>query len=141
LKIILDDAREIFLNSICQSHTYEGLLAGYPDKEMNDRFIKDAMVSALKKMSAEATYLVPPFSLEVEVHARVKKHYKDAIRIPYITCYGQFESSVIKGDDVNDASCLTIVWYQDEFSMPIDESILEHIKTIDWDGKAEGYQF
>jgi len=108
---------------------------------MNERYIKRAMELALEKMNAEATYLVPPPLIEVEINERLKNHYKDAIRIPYITCYGQFESSIIKGDDANDASWLTIVWYQDDFVMSIDESVLEHIKTIDWDNVAEGYEF
>ena len=141
MKIILNSGREIFLDRICQSHTYGGLLCGYPNKEMNERSIKNAMESALEKMNSKATYLVPPPLTEVEVDKRVKEHYPDAIRIPYITCYGQFESSVIKGDADNDASFLTIVWYQDDFALPIDASVLEHIKTIDWDDVAEGYEF
>jgi len=92
-------------------------------------------------MNTEVVYLVPPPLLEMEMNERARKHRKDAIRIPYITCYGQFESSVIKGDEVNDASYLTIVWYQDAFSMPIDKSVLEHIKRIDWNNLAKGYEF
>ena len=141
MKIILDSGREIFLDSICQNHTYGGLLCGYPDKEMNERNIKYAMESALEKMNPEVTYLVPPPLIEVELDEDVKEYYKDAMRIPYITCYAQFESSVIDKDDGNDASWLTIVWHQDDFALPIDESVLEHIKTIDWDDLAEGYQF
>jgi len=141
LKIELNSGREIFLDSICQDHTYGGLLAGYPNKELNDRYVKDAMESALEKMNAEVVYLVPPPLLEMEINERARKYRKDAIRIPSITCYGQFESSVIKGDEDNHASWLTIVWYQDDFALPIDESVLEHIKTIDWDDVAEGYEF
>jgi len=141
MKIELNSGREIFLDSIYQYHTYGGLLAGYPNKEMNDRHIKNDMESALEQMNAEVIYLVPPSLLEMEIDERARRHHKDAIRIPYITCYGQFESSVITGDDRNDASWLTIIWYQDDFALPIEESVLEHIKTIDWDKVAEGYEF
>jgi hypothetical protein len=141
MKIELNSGREIFLNSIYQEHTYEGLLAGYPNKEMNDRYIKRNMESALEKMSATKAYLVSPPMFEVEVHKKIRHHYKDALRMPYIVCFGQFDSSVLKRDDINDGSCLTIVWYQDDFAMPIDESVIEHIKTIDWEKEAEGYQF
>jgi len=141
LKIVLSSGREIFLNSIHQSYTYEGLLLGHPNREMNDRYIRWNMESALEKMNATRAYLVSPPLIEVEIDERVKQHYKDAIRMPYIVCYGQFESSVIKGDDANDSSWLTIVWYQEEFAMPIDVSVIEHIKMIDWEKEAEGYQF
>ncbi len=141
MKIELNSGREIFLSSICQEYTYEGLLAGYPDKEMNNRYIKWNMESALEKMNATKAYLISPPMFEVEVHEKVRHHYKDAIRMPYIVCFGQFDSSVLKGDNVNDGSWLTIVWYQDDFAMPIDESVIEHIKIIDWDSEAEGYQF
>ena len=140
MKIVLDSGREIFLDSICQSHTYGGLLCGYPDKDMNERIMKYVMETALEKMNPEVTYLVPPPLIEVEMDD-VKEYYKDAIHIPYITCYAQFESSVIDKDDDSNGSWLTIVWYQDDFALPIDESVLEHIKTINWDDVAEGYEF
>lgn len=104
---------------------------------MNDRHIKNDMESALEQMNAEVTYLVPPPSIDMELDERVKSMDHDGIRIPYITCYGLFNSSIIPGF----GSSLTIVWYQDGFATPIEESVLEHIKTIDWDKVAEGYEF
>ena len=143
MKIILNSGREIILSSIYQNHTYSGLLCGYPNKKMNDMNIKKAMRSARNKMDSKATYLVPPPLLEVKIDDSVKQFYADeeVMRIPSITCYAQFESSSIKWDKGSDASCLTIVWYQDDFALPIDESVVEHIKAIDWDNLAEGYQF
>jgi len=141
MKIELSSGREIFLNKIYQDYTYDGLLLGYPNREMNDRYVKNSIESAREMMSSDATYLVSPPLIEVKIDERVKHHYKDAIRMPYITCYGQFESSKIKGDEYNDGSWLTIIWYQEEFAMPIDSSVIEHIKTIDWEEVAEGYQF
>ena len=137
MQIELSSGREIFLNKIYQDYTYDGLLLGHPDREMNDRYVKNSMESASEMMSSAATYLVSPPLIEVEIDERDN----DAIRMPYITCYGQFESSKIKGDEYNDGSWLIIVWYQEEFAMPIDASVIEHIKTIDWDSEAEGYQF
>jgi len=137
MKIELSSGREIFLNKIYQDYTYDGLLLGHPNKEMNDRYVKNSIESAREMMSSPATYLVSPPLIEVEI----EEHYKDAIRMPYITCYGQFESSKIKGDEYNDGSWLTIIWYQEEFAMPIDSSVTEHIKTISWEEVAEGYQF
>jgi hypothetical protein len=139
MNIILNSGREIFLKSIYQYYTYGGLLAGYPNKRINDRHIQNSLKYALEKMYAPTVYLVPPPSIEVDIDERSREHYKDVIRIPYITCYGQFESSQL--DNSNDGSWLTIVWYQDKFAMPIDSSVIEHIKTIDWESEAEGFEF
>jgi hypothetical protein len=141
MNIKLNGGREIYLESIWQHKTYSGLLCGIPNDERNKKYIEHNMEYALEKMNAVCTYLVPPVSLEMEGIDKSIKRYKDAIRLPYITCFGQFESSVLNGDKKNDGSWLTIVWYQDDFSMPIDDTIIEHIKLIDWENEAEGFEF
>jgi hypothetical protein len=141
MKIELNSGREIVLESIYQYGTYSGLLCGVPDEEMNREYIENNMEYAVEKMSPEGCYLVSPEFLELEnVDKRIKR-YKDAIRLPYITCFAEFDSSILEGDEENDASWLTVVWYQDEFAMPIDEGVLEQIKLIDWEREAEGFQF
>ncbi|CAA6799779.1 MAG: TIGR02996 domain-containing protein [uncultured Sulfurovum sp.] len=140
MNIKLNSGREIYLESIWQHQTYGGLLCGVPNEEMNKEYIEDNMNYALEKMNAECTYLVPPVSLELDNIDKKIKRYKDAIRLPYITCFAQFESSVLTGDESNNGSWLTIVWYQDDFPMPIDDAVLEHIKSIDWESKAEGFE-
>ncbi|HIP12027.1 MAG TPA: hypothetical protein EYG73_04815 [Arcobacter sp.] len=140
MNIKLNSGREIYLESIWQHQTYRSLISGIPNDEMNQSYIENNMRDALEKMNAECTYLVPPIFLELENIDKSIEEYKDAIRLPYITCFAQFESSVLDGDERSHGSWLTIVWYQDDYSMPIDDVVLEHIKLIDWESKAEGFE-
>ena len=140
MKIELNSGREIFLHEIYQYQTYMGLLCGVPTKRMNQRRMKSSLEEAENKMKPDKIYLVPPPILEVNVSKNIAENYPEAERIPYITCFAEFGSSGLKEDD-GYASWLTIVWYQDEFALPIDDAVIEHIKTIDWEHEAEGYDF
>jgi hypothetical protein len=42
-------------------------------------------------------------------------------------------------EDIAFASILAVVWFQETFALPIDESVLERIKAIDWDRLAEAW--
>lgn len=42
-------------------------------------------------------------------------------------------------EDIAFASILAVVWFQENFALPIDESVLERIKAIDWDRLAEAW--
>ena len=141
LKIKLNCGREIVLDTIHQFRTYAGLYAGVPNSRLNERYIKSAMEYADEILNSNRCYLVPPKFLEVENIDKRIKRYNDAIRLPYITSIVQFESSVLKDDDENDGSFLSVVWYQDDFAMPIDKGVLEQIKLIDWEREAEGFEF
>ena len=90
-------------------------------------------------MHPSSPYLIPPKSLEIDGVDKSMERCENAIRLPYITCFGIFESSVLKGKGFGAGSHLTVVWYQDEYAMPIDAYVLEHIKKIDWEKEAEEY--
>lgn len=40
-----------------------------------------------------------------------------------------------------DFSELPIVWFQSQFAFPIDETVQNRIRTIDWDKHAYDYQY
>lgn len=61
---------------------------------------------------------------------------------PYIACTALFRSNGVMREDDEDiafASILAVVWFQENFALPIDESVLERIKAIDWDRLAEAW--
>ena len=61
--------------------------------------------------------------------------------MPVITCIGMFESiSPARNPDMH-ASCLAIVWYQDDYAMPISQVVLESIKSVDWTSLALDFEY
>ena len=40
---------------------------------------------------------------------------------------------------MRDGSQLAVVWFQQDFAMPIDPIVMEKIKALDWDAYAENY--
>jgi len=45
----------------------------------------------------------------------------------------------LKAEPRNDAepmSSLTLIWFQDEFALPVDAKVLAHIQSLDWDALA-----
>jgi len=54
-----------------------------------------------------------------------------------VTCVGYFQDTQPTRDPSKHLSILTVVWFQDEFAMPIESFILEQLRAIDWDQAAE----
>jgi hypothetical protein len=59
--------------------------------------------------------------------------------LPMVTCIGLFHAVETGGD--RDGSCLTLVWYQPDFALPIAPEIAKAMQALDWERIAEGFQF
>ena len=60
---------------------------------------------------------------------------RDPEWLPLVRCIGVFQSDALSSESM-DASCLTVVWYQDEFVMPIAPSIMAELQSLGWDALA-----
>lgn len=144
MQITLNSGREIYLQDLTQGHTYAGLLVGVPDRQYNQELISYFRENARQEMDTYYAFVITPPVLEV-LDRDGKKHTgrggSQVERIPHIVCTALFRSKGIAregdDDDITFASVLTVVWFQENFAMPIDEVVLERIKTIDWERLAE----
>lgn len=134
----LDDGRSICLMAIYQWGTYSGLLEGTPTKEMNARHIRYAMDQARKRRDFEP-YLIPPIETPIEMDR--KYPFGTPASIPGITCIAQFDCFDPAKDKSMDASALPIVWFQTDFAFPIEDVILEHIRSLNWEKYATDFQY
>jgi hypothetical protein len=137
----LHSGRTITLKSIEQKLTYGNMLEGIPHAEWNDYEIEEALKDAQQSFHWTPHLLTPPrrnhFQLTGEpIHPLIRKHTPDLIPewLPWVRCIAGFESGPV--DPANDGSWLTLVWFQDEFAMPIDAGILDQILALDWDSLA-----
>jgi hypothetical protein len=58
--------------------------------------------------------------------------------LPNITCVGTFMDVSPAGDmtTVYPSSYLMVVWYQDDFALPIDNAVLADLRALDWERLA-----
>jgi len=56
--------------------------------------------------------------------------------IPFVCCIGCFASVKPAHDSRKDRSALTVVWYQDNFAMPIDPAIQNELRSLNWNEHA-----
>jgi hypothetical protein len=54
---------------------------------------------------------------------------------------GVFDSFPPARDQLEHGSSLTIVWFQENFALPIDKTVLDSIQAIDWNAVAWDWSY
>lgn len=153
-KLQQESGRKLTMKRLEQSLTYAGLIEGVPNKKTNDwRIEHDLRRAARDGQIVGEPYLIPPQRRDylrepgdMDVLREQKSHYpkeleRDPEWLPLICCIGYFESIKAARDPKMDGSCLTIVWYQDDYALPINDKILQTLKQLDWDRLAFDYEW
>jgi hypothetical protein len=63
------------------------------------------------------------------------------VMIPDVTCHALLESDYGAKDPKRGWSHVAIVWFQNNYAMPIEESVIGQIALIEWDRWAEDWDF
>ena len=142
----LVSGRTITLKALDQSMTYAGLLEGTPDGEANDWQIEDALREAKRRCLPGAQphlippprrdYLRKPGDMQWAV-ARSPHHIPEWL--PMVQCIATFSGSA--RDPTRDLSHLVVVWFQDEFALPILQPAVDQLLSLDWDSLAVDFEF
>lgn len=122
--IQLDSGRQVTLSALNQWRTYAGWLEGLPSPEHNKDIIA-GVIDKERNRGHEPFFVVP---VEVE---RERGTF-----LPSVVCVADFESSATAHDPDGIGSCLTIVWFQDAFALPIEQDVVEKIRRVNWDTNA-----
>ena len=138
MRIELHSGRTIYLKKFYQWEA-GGMLEGYPNEYINNRSIEEA-----KRIAGEMhpnLYFFAPKETPIP-NVKLPSFMGRAVEIPGIACAAYFRSSAIqKGDDapLYESYC-SMAWFQEEYGLPIEEEILDKIKSLDWDGVAKEYE-
>lgn len=155
--ITLDCGPAIVLKSINQYMTYRGLLEGMPDSDFNQRRMESAREEGRRlSVNRTAPYLIFPHRRDyfrspgdmdsIGPEAGEQGFMLSASLgfkpewLPLITCIADFQSVSSKNPRM-DGSSLAMVWFQDEYALPIAESVLMAIKRMDWHAHAADYEY
>ena len=158
MNITLADNRIIWLTRLRQWPTYYGMLAGIPYRENNNnkiaRIVADAQTECLEGLTV---CLIPPVATPESYRAMPAsylakcgitagqhaeqwraRHYES---LPAIVCIGHFDSGELDKPGSEPFSSMVIVWFQNEFAMPIDASVLTQIERLDWNARAKDWMW
>ncbi|EDL59004.1 hypothetical protein [Gimesia maris] len=149
-----DSGRELILNQLEQSQSYAGMMEGVPNKKANDWGIDVDLCRAVRReYTLGEPYLIPPRRRDylrepgdMDEIRKQKSHYPkewvmDPEWLPLICCIGCFKSvSPVRNTEMH-GSCLTVVWYQDDYAMPIDPEVIRSLKQLDWDRLATDFEY
>ena len=125
----------IQLIALNQSLVYAGLLEGVPHEKMNQWFIEGAVRDAKTGFGEAEPFLIRPKQMPLDI-GREYSFGKPAT-IPGVRCIAYFRCTFpTPRGRAGDFSSMTIVWFQDQFAMPIDPEVLDQIRTVDWPGLA-----
>ena len=125
-EIKLASGKIVTIEKFEMSFTYDGLLLGTPDKEMNDRTISD-----IKKSYGNGRLLM--LLDDAYVSEKLLK--------PIIFSTQLISDPIKKTKDNSDGSYLNLVWFGDDFKSNTIEKIIMGLKVFDWDAEAENYEF
>jgi hypothetical protein len=119
-----------------QELTYEGLLEGLPTTKWNRRIIEAALARTAER-TQETPWLFEPVETPIAWSEERPYPFGEPSSLPGVLCVGEFASRQHDRSGMWGISCLTIVWFQDEWALPIDPSALEAIQKIDWNALAK----
>jgi hypothetical protein len=127
--ITLRSGRSVTIESLTQSQTYAGWLEDKPRAEINERIIDAA---------------VPPRAVLIRPLRRPYLKTPDETPdpggatewLPLVTCTARLTSTQGAKSASPEGSFLTVVWYQDEFALPIEPSVLAQISELPWESLA-----
>jgi uncharacterized protein (TIGR02996 family) len=134
----LRSGRSIRLRELRQWDVYEGLLEGLPTTEMNSRTIEGVLTDLRQEHGCEP-YLIRPQERPLK-HPR-RYRFGTPATLPEVVCVGRFDSFQPARDASRQGSMLPVIWFQDEFALPIDPVVREQIRAIDWEQHATDFDW
>ena len=140
-QLTLKSGRSITLERLNQIMTYSGLVIGLPSAATNSLMIEWSTRDAQRLSNGALQLIEPPrrdYFRRAGDMSKIASRESSGIPewLPMVTCIGSFKSFGKLRDPKMDMSVLTVMWYQDEFALPILEPALGQILALDWDSAS-----
>lgn len=142
-KITLGNGRVLVMTSLTQRPTYSRSIKELPTKSYNDSKVdyaydRETFVLHAPRLYGDFLQTLPSGS------APSRKNEEDPFEIlPGVTCIARMTSTPCAADAEREndttpplSSCLTFVWFQNYWAMPIASEVMEKLKAFDWEAHA-----
>lgn len=137
--IVLRSSREAIVDTMHQWRTYRNSLGTcLPGAQTNDWIVEGCLAEA-KKLSGLVPIMIEPYRRDYELKpgdrvGETSLGGRPAEWLPSVCCLIVLSSRAI--GDIFGQSRLAVLWYQDQFAMPIAPEALAWIETLDWESLA-----
>ncbi len=118
------NGHNLHISELFQRMTYAGLYLGRPDEDYNQELIKRFVENAEFRWRHVPNYLIQP-------KIRFTGHKDPYPRLPEVECM-----AYVDGYTKKYWGHLVILWMQEKVAPPIDEEIIAHIESLDWEELA-----
>lgn len=136
----LRTGRTIYLRALDQHSVYEGLLEGLPTTLMNREIVERTMAEARARHPGQEPFLIQPRETPVPYRDDRPYPFGEPARLPGAACVGRF-TSLSPARGAGDYSELVVVWFQDEFALPIAPDAFEQLVAMDWGRHAADFEY
>lgn len=136
MKLVLGTGREIELVQLDQRRTYEGLIEGLPTTRSNAAYLQRLIQAHTATLNHGAVLIEPVESLIEWPADRDPYPFGTPAQLPDTTCVGRWRSKPVHGEEYIFRSELVVIWLQEEFALPVPQSVQNALESLDWDGLA-----
>lgn len=119
---------EVEITKIYQMKTYDSLIEGTANKELNDDILEDIKQRAKRVFYRSSYYVMDP-------RENPNDDFPHYCIILELMVFNTFQ------DPDKDYSALTVICFQDEFAFPINEENLIHLQQIPFGLLCNEYKF
>jgi hypothetical protein len=123
-QVVFADGVQTSLSSLYERWTYIGLLDGTPTPDLNRRIVDEERERY--RGAEHQPLLIEPLQTP---HVRYPREHA---RLPQVFCVGHFQAGCYVADDLSWRSELTLLWWQDDWALPIDTSVLSKVRQFAW---------
>jgi hypothetical protein len=121
--------------------TYLGLIEGIPYAGLNNDEIDCAIQEARSYgYAAGSPYLIPPprrdYLRKPGDASGLPSWLGPPEFLPRVRCMASFKDVLPVRDRDKHLSVLTVIWFQNDFALPIEQTVLEQLRLLDWDSLA-----
>jgi hypothetical protein len=137
-ELTLNTGHRINAQSIHICNTYEGMLMGVPNDEVNSTILGEAPTHYRRVFGEQPVYVLPP-AIErwEEPHPADRSRQRVVAAMPCIEVAGLFVCISSKGQ----LSALIIVWHQDEAALSLSDAVRHRLVAIDWEAHAHDFEY
>ena len=139
-QLTLQSGRKITLQRLDQRMHYADALMGAPNARTNREHIKVALEEAGRFSASEISpHLSPPITRGYRREPGDSPRMSGVAEwLPDVRCIGLFHSFPACKPE-NFYSALVVVWFQEEYAFPIEESALSELLALDWEALATDF--
>jgi hypothetical protein len=103
---------------------------------MNQEMIDGIVARERERPFPDEPYLIQPEEKPIDYRGEAPYRRGDLAALPSVGCVGRFLSYAPARDVGRQFSELVVIWFQDQFALPIDPKVWPSLVAIDWDRHA-----